>query len=315
MEKSDINKIEDRVRKYQSEHLSTRRLKHIEGVIDTAVLLADRYGADRNKAALAALCHDMFKERDLDDLVREYGLSDKYLGSNNLAHGKIAAEYMKRELGITDDDILNAVSYHTTGRAGMSLLEKIIFMADTIEPQRDYPGVEEVRELTFKDLDAACALSCERTLEIVEKKGFPVDSDTKEAKGYFDKLISERSANGGKMDSREMAVMAAETLDIKKGDDVVIIDVAEKSGFTDYLVVATGGSERQTIALSEAVEDKFEEYGIVPRGTEGKNGSGWILSDYGDIVVNVFTEAMRNKYNIEKIWADCETVGFNKIED
>ena len=70
-------------------------------------------------------------------------------------HGKIAAEVMKRDWGIKDEDVINAVKNHTTGRQGMSLLEKIIFVADAIEPSRDYPGVDKLRELAFKDLDSA----------------------------------------------------------------------------------------------------------------------------------------------------------------
>ena len=92
---------------------------------------------------------------------------------------------MERDYGITDRDIINAVSYHTTGRAGMSLLEKIIYIADAIEPGRNYPGVEDVRVLAWQDLDRACLLSLERTIDFVRGQGNFLDSDTLEARDYL----------------------------------------------------------------------------------------------------------------------------------
>lgn len=107
------------------------------------------------------------------------------------------------------------------------------------------------------------------------------------------------------MTNREIAVLAAETLSNKKASDIAVIDLIEKASFADYFVIATGNSERQVNALVDDVEDKFAENGIYPKMIEGKNGTGWILMDYGDIIVNVFTNEMRERYNIEKLWADC----------
>lgn len=107
------------------------------------------------------------------------------------------------------------------------------------------------------------------------------------------------------MTNHEIAALAAETLSNKKASDVAIIDLIEKAGFADYFVIATGNSERQVNSLIDDVEDKLAETGIFPKAIEGKNGTGWILMDYGDIIVNVFTNEMRDRYNIEKLWADC----------
>lgn len=107
------------------------------------------------------------------------------------------------------------------------------------------------------------------------------------------------------MTSKEMTDLAISVLDSKKGRDLVMIDVSEKSSFTDYLILATGGSTRQVSALTDEVEDAFAKEKIFPKSIDGKNGTGWVLMDLGDIIVNVFDEDTRNKYSIEKVWGDC----------
>ena len=110
------------------------------------------------------------------------------------------------------------------------------------------------------------------------------------------------------MESKEIAQVIGNLLSEKKARDVVLIDIAEKSSFADYFVIATGGSERQLGALADDVEDKFAEAGITPKSKDGRPDTGWILVDGGDVIVNLFTEATRDKYTLEKIWSDCESI-------
>jgi ribosome-associated protein len=107
------------------------------------------------------------------------------------------------------------------------------------------------------------------------------------------------------MNNKEIALKVAEILDNKKAVDVIAIDIAEKSSFTDYLIVASGGSERQVGSLASEVIDQLGKEGILARSVEGRRDSGWILLDYGDIIVNIFSAEQRSRYNIEKIWGDC----------
>lgn len=107
------------------------------------------------------------------------------------------------------------------------------------------------------------------------------------------------------MDNKNFALLAAKVLDNKKADDIVVIDIAAKSSFADYLVIASGNSERQVNTLVDEVEDQFAKEGLLAKSIEGKQNSGWILMDFGDIIVNVFTRETREKYNIEKVWGDC----------
>lgn len=110
------------------------------------------------------------------------------------------------------------------------------------------------------------------------------------------------------MENREIAMKAAKVMDNKKAVDPVIIDVSGKSSFADYLLIASGNSERQVDSLAGDVEEALGKDGILPKGIEGKKESGWILMDFGDIIVNVFTNEQRERYNLEKVWGDCPSI-------
>ena len=159
----DYEDIDRRIDEVIRGRLKQSRLTHTYGVVQEAQRLANRYGGDPRKARTCALFHDTFRE------------------VGNLAHGPAAAEYMKDVFGIEDEDMLNAVRFHTTGRKGMSLLEKIIFLADAIEPNRSYPGVNDLRAMSEQNLDKACLMSLQRTIEYVRSQGQDLDPRTLEA--------------------------------------------------------------------------------------------------------------------------------------
>ena len=110
------------------------------------------------------------------------------------------------------------------------------------------------------------------------------------------------------MTNRDYALLAAKTLSDKKAQDIIIIDIQEKAAFADYFVICSGTSERQINALIDDVEDAFAKEGLLVKSIEGKNGSGWVLMDFGDVIVNLFTKEMRDKYSIEKVWGDCQFI-------
>ncbi|MDO4485783.1 MAG: ribosome silencing factor [Bacillota bacterium] len=113
------------------------------------------------------------------------------------------------------------------------------------------------------------------------------------------------------MEPKELTNRIASLMDEKKALDVVLIDISQKASFADYFVLASAGNERQMGALVDNIEDMLEPEGIFPKSIEGKKASGWILMDYGDVIVNVMTMEMRDKYSIEKIWGDCEIQRIN----
>jgi ribosome-associated protein len=117
------------------------------------------------------------------------------------------------------------------------------------------------------------------------------------------------------LDNRELALAAAGVLSEKKGADIVVIDIAEKSSFADYFVIASGNSERQTGSLVDEVRDQLEKRGVAPGHIEGRPDSGWVLMDYGDVIVNIFTREKRGVYQIEQIWGDGEFLDLGGIAE
>lgn len=182
----------EKIKAHIEKNFSEKRKKHTYGVANTACELAKQYGCDVYKAELAALFHDLYRSIPVNVLnyhVKHLELDNKYMDNPNLSHGKIAAIMIQRDYGITDEDIINAVSYHTTGRPNMSLLEKIIYIADAIEPNRNYPGVNDLRRVVKEDLDKAILMSLSRTIDYVSSEGNYLDEDTIHAKKFFEEII------------------------------------------------------------------------------------------------------------------------------
>jgi predicted HD superfamily hydrolase involved in NAD metabolism len=181
---------EEKIKAYLKDRVSEKRFNHVLGVCDTAVKMAECYGYNKEAAKLAALIHDIAKnmeDSELTKLVSSRGYELDAIESNSpqLLHGLAAAIIGKEEIEIEDEEIFNSVRYHTTGREKMSQLEKIIYLADYIEPSRNFPGVEELRALAFKDLDAAVLMALENTIRYVIKKGELLHIDTVRARNYL----------------------------------------------------------------------------------------------------------------------------------
>ncbi|AEJ44037.1 metal dependent phosphohydrolase [Alicyclobacillus acidocaldarius subsp. acidocaldarius Tc-4-1] len=157
------------------------------GVVETSVALARRFGAPVLGAELAAWLHDLAREWPQDRLLayardRKLEVPAAWLEAPILLHGPIAADVARVEYGVEDADVLNAVYYHTTGRPGMGALEMVLFVADAIEPSRDYSGVDDLRALAERDLKAAALASLESTVRYALDRGFPIDLTTVNAR-------------------------------------------------------------------------------------------------------------------------------------
>lgn len=167
-------------------YLSYRRIPHVLGMEQEAIRLAERYGADVEKARVAALLHDCTKKLDMEAqmaLCREYGIALDELERQalKLLHAKTGAAVAESVFGV-DREIGDAIRWHTTGRAGMSLLEKIVYLADYIEPTRDFPGVDKLRKVCYEELDKGLLLGLEMTIEEMTEMGNPVHRATIEAR-------------------------------------------------------------------------------------------------------------------------------------
>ncbi|MBX9011561.1 HD domain-containing protein [Ligilactobacillus murinus] len=150
------------------EQVSEKRFKHILGVEQAALELARANDYELEKASVAALVHDYAKERseaEFKALIVQTGLEQDLLNWNNFIwHGVVGAEIIKKELKITDEEILNAVRRHTVGAKEMTTLDQIVYVADYIEPGRDFPGVDQARQLAAESLRAAVEFETKHTL-------------------------------------------------------------------------------------------------------------------------------------------------------
>ena len=168
--------------------MSLKRFTHTLGVVEMSEKLAKIHNADIEKCKVAALLHDICKEMDMEyiknicknNFMNE--LSEEDLENNEILHGFAGAYYVKNELGIDDKEILSAIKYHTVGEKNMTLVEKIVYIADAIEYGRNYPSVVKIREETYKNLDRGILMEIEhkeKYLESIGKKSHPNTDELK----------------------------------------------------------------------------------------------------------------------------------------
>lgn len=173
--------------------MSEKRFKHVLGVEQAALELAEQYGCDQTKASLVALLHDYAKECPdtvFLELIDQYGLdSDLKNWGNNIWHGVVGRYKIAADFGLIDEAILSAIEVHTVGSAAMSLLDKVLYVADYIEPGRDFPGVEEARAIAKQDLEKAVAFATARTVAHLAQKGIPIYPQTIETYNAYVKYL------------------------------------------------------------------------------------------------------------------------------
>lgn len=182
------------IRKHLKKKLLPTRYEHTLSVSFTSMALAMRYQYDVNKAELAGLLHDCAKRFDDTTIIEKCQkkgilLSEEELQTSAVLHAKLGAVLAEEKYGIHDIEILDAIRYHTTGRSNMTLLDKIVYIADYIEPRRNKaPNLDEIRKLAFIDLDEALYQIMKQTLDYLNKKGGSVHSMSREAFLYYDNL-------------------------------------------------------------------------------------------------------------------------------
>ncbi|GMG97240.1 bis(5'-nucleosyl)-tetraphosphatase (symmetrical) YqeK [Tepidimicrobium xylanilyticum] len=170
--------------------IGTNRFEHSLRVMKTCEELAEHYGCSVEKARIAGLLHDCGKlqgEINLLKMVSDFGIIlDNVMKINkDLIHSPLGAEIARRKYKIEDCEILNAIRYHTTGRENMTLLEKIVYIADLIEPGRDFNGVEEIRRLVYEDLDKALLYALDNTLAFIISRGKIIHLNTVKARNHL----------------------------------------------------------------------------------------------------------------------------------
>ncbi len=191
-----MNNLEEQINADIKEKLTEHRYKHSLGVMKKAEELAKFYGLDEKKARLIGLAHDIAKQMtstEIDEYLSKYkvDLDEIEIDNRELLHAKIGADICKRKYNF-DEQMVNAVKYHTTGNPNMDMMAKIIFMADKIEENRDYDDVEERRQLTLKNIDMAIVETINYTIRDSIDRGKIIHPDSIQTRNYLLKNMSKR---------------------------------------------------------------------------------------------------------------------------
>ena len=301
--------------------LTDHRYIHSLGVVETAVKMAQTFGVDVEKTEIAALLHDCAKQIPHNtqlEMCKEYGIpldevKEKELG---LLHAELGAYLAEHDFGITDAEILDAIRYHTLGRKAMTDMEKILYLADIIEPNRKvFDGLSELRKLCFMDLDRALLYGFGLTIAHTNRNGHILHNQTIEAEKYIREKLRKEEAVLDNENSFEKAALAVKVLDKKKASDISCLKVSDLTILADYFITCSAGSTTLVKALADYVEDEFAKEGIHPEAKEGKGGNEWMLLDYGDLIIHIFHKEMREFYGLDKLWNDAQEIDINTIID
>lgn len=188
------NQIKE-IQKILQQKQNQNRFIHTLGVQYTSACLAMRYGLDVDKAQMAGLLHDCAKHLNPEKLLTisrnnhlEISAAQKH--TPFLLHGRVGAYLARTKYGIDDPEILSAIEWHTTGKPQMSLLEKIVFTADYIEPNRTAaPNLPKLRQISFENLDMAVFMILEQTLDYLKNSPQDIDETTEMTYNYYKKLL------------------------------------------------------------------------------------------------------------------------------
>ena len=197
LEGSSTMNLED-IRKDLKKRLKGSRYEHTLGVMYTCASLAMRYSYPMQDALYAGLLHDCAKYMGADELIKaaekhDLPITEAERRNPSLLHAKLGAYYAAHKYNVEDDEICSAIQWHTTGKPAMTLLEKIVFIADYIEPYRNKAAnLDDIRHMAFTDIDMAAYVILDDTLSYIRKTGRNIDTQTVETYEYYKGIIKER---------------------------------------------------------------------------------------------------------------------------
>lgn len=323
--------------------MKTERIEHTFRAVKEGIRLCKIYGEDVHEVITALILHDIGKYADLETLEKHKVRCERYgeisVTAPQVLHAHVSAA-IARDYFKLNDRIVNAIRKHTTGDEEMSMLDKIVYLADAAEEGRDYAGAKSLRSLASRDIDKAMlralratirkvkeekrmlcvdtALACKKFAERVKAKkdalaAAPVFAEKNERlakteiKPQTNRQSDEKFADLKSKGGRTLAEFIAEKLSEKKGRDIVIIDVAQKTVLADCFVIAGANSTTAVKAMADYVDEKLsKDHGIEPlrRDISPK----WAALDYGDVIVHVQHAEAREFYRLEKLWDNGDNV-------
>ncbi len=284
--------------KYQSSNASSekymKRYYHSIGVYEMALKLVDVHKLSINpeKVAIAAILHDYCKFNTLEDyekIIEKYNLSKQLLNSDvKVMHALLARYVIMDELGIDDEEVLDAIETHTTGKEDMNELQEIIFLSDLVELGRVEEYFKFFRKLAYKNIKKAIAYYMKDLMARLALDGKAVHPYTAGAYNFYKKFL---------LKGEEKYQQVLDCLDHNIIKDVVVYDARNKSPLYDYIIVASTMTARQMEACMNYLKDDFEIRGF-------ELADSWTLIDLNDVIVHVFKEEERERYGIDRLYAN-----------
>jgi ribosome silencing factor RsfS/YbeB/iojap len=273
------------------------RYAHSVRVARCAEILARHYGADTAKARVAGLLHDLARlyapARLLDECARRgIAIGEAERRRPVLLHAALSAELARERFGVSDPDVLSAIAKHTLGDEEMSPLDCAVFLADSLEPGREFPEREALWHLARSDMRDAMRATLAAGAAYLRGKGIEPAERALAAERAFSAEPLLDAVRGAALE--------------KKGEEFVAIDVRGRTILADTFALVTGRSRVQVRSIAEAVVEAAERAGVRAARIEGYAEGGWMLIDLGSVVVHVFTPEQRAFYNLERLWLPTE---------
>lgn len=318
--------------------LKAERIEHTFRAVKAGIWLAKIHGEDVDEVVKALILHDIGKYTSADTLKKfEVELTSAEKKSNDSVRHAYVSAAIARDYFKLNERIVGAIRKHTTGSTEMSVLDKIVYLADAVEEGRDYEGVSAIRRLAAKDLDKAMLRSLKGTIQSLRASCSEIEGETLDACRSFaakckQKNAAKKASPVFKADTAEeekasavsqtsnpeyadlknaepkvLARFIAECLVNKKGRKVTVIDVAQKTVVADCFVIAGAGSTTAVRAMADYVDERLsKDYGMEPlrRDISPK----WAVLDYGSVIVHVQHEEAREFYRLEKLWDNGDNI-------
>ena len=295
-------------------YLDEERFNHTFYVVKRGLEICKE--EEREEVFVACLLHDCAKRVSPDDYAK-YGFAPQSDMPRSVIHSFLGAEVAKRDFGVSNQQILDAIAYHTTGRPNMTRLDKIVYVADKTEDTRPYPLshlkrgsldrmfikclVEAYEVCLERHHDSVCPLS-EQTIDFYCPKSESTHNIQQELH------IPTKVNKTQKSNLNETVRSICAALSAKQALDIKIVDIQGTSDIADYFVICSGRSAPQVKALFEHLEDQMEKQGKFALRKEGQAEGRWIAIDYGNVIVHIFHNDTRELYALDTLWNNGQNV-------
>jgi len=272
------------------------RYLHSKGVVETALELNSYYllNEDHERIKISGMLHDITKnysnDEQLEILKKMYDVIPlDLLKAPSIFHAFTGSYIARTKYNILDEDILNAIFYHTTGRPKMTNLEKLIFLSDFIEPSRIGECFDEVRKLAFVDIDKAITKMYEEEFKFINKNGGFIYALSLNAYNYYKE--------------KTMIEDLIKILDKAVVSDISVYDTTNFTPYFDYVIICSVKSNRQGAAACNYLKKEAHTLNLEVRSAQSSSETTWFLVDLNSVVVHIFVGDERKRYNLDGIYA------------